>query len=156
MNSSLAVEGEITPSMSFDETATLSEEVGNARSSLHAAIEARKQTERDAQLLLNRIQLLRNEEAKALKNVAVTRTKVNQISSVKRDAAAREAERNQVERMREERSIQNQERNQYLREVSKAAREHSKQQAEQTKLRSAFETKQALQRRIDKTDFRVL
>ena len=92
MNSSLAVEGEITPSMSFDETATLSEEVGNARSSLHAAIEARKQTERDAQLLLNRIQLLRNEEAKALKNVAVTRTKVNQISSVKRDAAAREAE----------------------------------------------------------------
>lgn len=140
--------GDATPSVAHDETATLHDDVGNVRQSLHAAVDARKQTERDAQLLMNRIQLLKNEEMKALRSIAITRTKAAQLQSVKRDVAVRESERVRLERAREEQASVSQERNTYMRHVSRQARESSKKQIEHSKLKAAFETKQGLQRRI--------
>ena len=131
------------------EAAALGERVDSARVHLYSAVEARKQTERDAQLLANRIKLLKNEEAKALRNVAVTRTKASQIAAVKRESAARDAERVRIERERQKQVMVIQERNSYLREVARVSRENSLKQVQHSKLKAALDTKDIIRKTVE-------
>ena len=134
-------ENEVNISTPFDESATLSEVVTNVRTTLHSAIESRKQIDRDAQLLLNRIQLLKNEEAKAMKNIAITKARAMNVRAVKREAAIRNAERYEVERRRQMELLSTHERNLYLRESSRANRVVSLKEAHQSKIQAAYETR---------------
>ena len=134
--------------MSFDETATLTGFVVNARSSLHAAVDARKNAERDAQLLLNRIQLLKNEEARVLRHASIINARSVQLSEARREAEIRHIDRNRVVLQRKQEASKSLDRNQYLREVGKANREQSRKQVEDAKHRSALETRSTLQRKI--------
>jgi len=128
----------------FEDSATLSEVITSTRASLNQAVERRKQVERDAQLLANRIQLLKNEEAKAMMNIAITKARVSQTEAVRREAALREAERYNLDRKRQEEISLIQQRNAYLRDVSKANRESSIKQVQQAKVRSAIEMKSTI------------
>ena len=135
--------------ISYDETGTLNEVVLNTRSSLHAVVDARKEAERDAQLLLNRIHLLKNEEMKVMKQASLSNAKSEQLAAVRRDAAMREMERRRVELFQKEQASKSLDRNQYLREVGKANRELSKKEVEAAKQRVALETRLALQRKVE-------
>ena len=137
-------EKDVEISTPFDETCTLSDVVSNARVSLHTTIEARKQTQRDAQLLLNRIQLLRNEEAKAIKHIAVARHKAENMSFIRAAAAKREADRSEVERRRQLDLISAYQRNSYFREAAKANRAASIQEMKNMKQQAALETRSAI------------
>jgi len=137
-------ENDVNISTPFDESATLSEVVTHTRASLHSAIESRKQTDRDAQLLLNRIQLLKSEEAKAMKNIAITKARAMNIRVVQREAAMREAERHDVQRRRHIELLTSHERNSYLRESAKANRAVSMKEVHQHKIQAAYETRESI------------
>jgi hypothetical protein len=139
-------ENDVPFSISFDDSATLSEVVTSTRASLNHAVELRRQAERDAQLLANRIQLLRNEEVKALKNIAITKARASHLESIKREAAVREAEKFQIDRMRQQELVEIQQRNAYLREIAKANRHSSIKQVQQTKIQAAVETKAVIRK----------
>ena len=134
-------ENDVNISTPFDESATLSEVLTNTRTSLHAAVESRKQADRDAQLLLNRIQLLRNEEAKAMKNIAVTKARAMNVRTIKREAALREVQRVEVERRRQMELLSTHERNLYLRQSAKANRVVSMKEVQQNKMQAAYDTR---------------
>lgn len=132
-----------------DDSQTLSESIMNARSSLHETMKARKEAQRDVQLLLNRINLLKNEEAKALRSVAVSRTKANLLSDVKLLSQSRENEHKELRRLREAQASVNHERNKYLREVARVSREKSRTQLEKSRSVLAFESRKALRAQIE-------
>jgi hypothetical protein len=137
-------ENDVNISTPFDDSVTLSETVNNTRTSLHFAIEQRKQTERDAQLLMNRIQLLKNEEAKALKNIAITKARAMNTQSIKRESALREAERFEIERRRQSEFVSVYQRNSYLRDAAKANRAASFNELQKSKVQAAYETRAAI------------
>jgi hypothetical protein len=140
---------ENTGQLSIDDSASLSNDVENARFSLHAALDARKAAERDAKLLLNRINLLRNEEMKALKNIEITRAKAKNLANIKQDAIRRYSDKQRADDFRAERTSVGHERNNYMREVSKATRAYIRKQVEENNARKAYETRMELQRRIE-------
>lgn len=76
---------------SEDRTSTLQAELTNARARLHGILDARKQIQSDSKLLSNRIQLLRNEEQKAIKNIALNRAKANHLAAVRRGSDLRDS-----------------------------------------------------------------
>lgn len=129
---------------------TLNDTVMDSRVSLHSKVEARKQCERDAQLLANRIKLLQQEEEKALRSVELAKQKAIRLASVKYDAALREAEVLDADRAREEEKVAAKERNAYLREIEKASRLNSKQQLEQQNRRAAIESRIALRASVER------
>lgn len=128
----------------FDDSVTLSETVTNTRVSLHYAIEQRKQTERDAQLLMNRIQLLKNEESKALKNIAISKARAINTRTIQREAAVREAKRIEIEQRRHSEFVSVYERNSYLRDAAKANRAASVHELQKSKVQAAFETRSSI------------
>ena len=137
---------EVSPSASLQPQA-ISESghsVVNARAVLHSKVEARKQTERDAQLLANRIKLLQQEEAKTLRNIELSRAKAARLVAIKHDASMMEARLLEAERRREEEKLAAKERNNYLREIEKASRASTKEQIYERKRLSAMESKRAL------------
>ena len=136
-------------SIQIDDSESLSNDVENARFSLHAAVDARKSAERDAQLLMNRINLLKHEEIKALKNIEVTRTKAKTLANVRQDALQRQYNKQKAEASLETRASLGQDRNQYMREVSKITRAQIRKQVEEKNARLALDTRLELQRRVE-------
>lgn len=149
MNTTATLDEEQGVVLSYEESNTLSDSVGVARLSLHSTVKARKEAEKDVQLLMNRIKLLKTEEAKAIRNASIARMKANRISNVKRDAACREKERAEAENSKQILKAANHERTQYLRQVARISRENSRKQVEKSKLQQAIGTKTSLRKRIE-------
>merc|ERR1719502_1209266 len=87
------------------------------------AREARKQAELDAQMLANRIALLRQEEAKALKKIEVTRKKANEVKARQQAKQERESKRESHFEAKEMEIQKNLEKNLAMREANRAARD---------------------------------
>ena len=147
MNATATPDENNFPSSPVD-SVTVSESVGNARAQLHETVAARKEAQKDVQLLLNRIKLLKTEESKALRCAEITRSRANRLADLKSSFASREVERRQVLQFKEMQAAANHERNQYLRDVAKVSRENSRKQLEQSKLQAAYETRKALRKQI--------
>jgi hypothetical protein len=135
--------------ISIDDTNSLTNEVENARFSLHTAVDARKLAERDAKLLMNRINLLKNEESKALKNIELTRMKARMLAQAKSEAAVRESDRTRHNNEGLDRASLGQDRNQFFREVSKASRDQVRRQMMESKAKLALDTRLDLQKRVE-------
>merc|ERR1712137_478734 len=88
------------------------------------AKEARKQAELDAQMLANRIALLKQEEEKALKKINETRKKAQDIQARQVARQQREQKRLAHEEAKQTEIQRTMERNYSAREVSKATREN--------------------------------
>jgi hypothetical protein len=137
--------------ISIADSNTLTNDVENARLSLHEAVDARKAAERDAQLLINRINLLKNEELKALKNIEMTKAKVKTVTQVKLDVVRHELDQRINSQYRKEQTNCGLDKNQYAREVARANREQVRKQLLEEKARVAHETRLDLERRIEET-----
>jgi len=95
----------------------------SVRPTVTCAREARKQAELDAQLLANRIALLKQEEGKALKKIEETRKKANEVK-VRQQAKLERERKKEVHLQAKELEIQrNLERNSAMREGNRATRE---------------------------------
>lgn len=135
--------------ISLADSNTLTNDVENARFSLHAAVDARKAAERDAQLLKNRINLLKNEEVKALKSIELMRSQARTVKQIKSEAARRDSEARCSYQHQSEQTEFGLGRNQYAREVGRANRSQMRKQVLEEKARAAIETRLDLQRRIE-------
>lgn len=100
--------------------------VGGNRENLTAAKESRKRAELDAQLLANRIALLKQEEEKAWKKIEETRKRAGQIFDLRDQNEKKFLAKEQFyqEKWKSIRSAQAQ--NAYMRDKGKAAREATK------------------------------
>jgi hypothetical protein len=129
-------------------SAQIQGEVEHARSSLHAAVDSRKSAERDAQLLANRINLLKSEESRAQRLLAMNRERAKEAVNMRRFQLNQELEKKRALESRSVEASTGQERSNYIREVSKANRENIKAELAKSKARQAHETRRALQERI--------
>jgi len=112
------------------------------QANLAAAKEARKRSELDAQLLANRIALLKQEEEKAWKKIEETRKKAHKVTELRvqneqKSAAKEEAFRNKWDSIR---LAQNE--NQQNREKSRAVREAARNDLMEAKHSNAARSKQ--------------
>merc|ERR1719240_2517485 len=95
----------------------------SVRPTVTCAREARKQAELDAQMLANRIALLRQEEGKALKRIEETRKKANEVKARQQAKAERDLKKDAHLQRREMDIQKNLERNIAMRESNRAARD---------------------------------
>jgi hypothetical protein len=112
------------------------------QSNLAAAKEARKRSELDAQLLANRIALLKQEEEKAWKKIEETRTRVHKVTEVReqneqKSSAKEEFYKNKWDSIR---AAQNQ--NQQNREKSRAVRDAARNGLMEARQSNAARSKQ--------------
>lgn len=114
-----------------DKGASLSHTIGHAtdslavtsRSTLTAAKETRKKAELDAQLLANRIALLKQEEDKALKKIEDTQKRAREILELRTDNSSKFEEKEKHYKQRWETIRNAQLQNAYRRDKTKATRE---------------------------------
>jgi len=97
--------------------------VAMSRSTLTAAKETRKRAELDAQLLANRIALLKQEEEKALKKIEDTKKRANEIMHLRDANENKFQHKEQYYKQKWEGIRQAQVRNGYRRDQSRLARE---------------------------------
>jgi hypothetical protein len=140
MNSSLG-----SPTLGQD---NLEGEVRNARYSLHTAVDARKVAERDAQLLLNRINLLKNEEEKTRRMLAMKEAKERKLMEVRNSKLNLEFSY-QYEHHKGDSYASVQDKTQYLREMLKANRESARCELAQEKARIANNTRRSIQQKVE-------
>lgn len=125
---------------------SMSDIMAKSHVSLQSAMELRKQSERDAQLLSNRIKLLRQEESKAVRTIELARMKAARISAIRNDSAVRETMVYEAEKGRQQEKISSTERNRYIREIGKVSRESTKEQMQQARRRVAMEARATLRK----------
>lgn len=117
------------------------------RGSLGMAKEARRRAEIDAQLLANRIALLKQEEEKALKKINETKRKAEEYAKIRREAEARERQRLAIELKRQQDAEKTLERSRKQRELARDRKMHRVDNGSlmhQAKLSAARETKEVL------------
>jgi len=119
----------------------------------------RKKAEEDAQLLANRISLLKLEEKKALKKIEETRKKAKEIMELKQRNLERERQRELLKKQKEEEDMRKYLHNRALKESTKQSAENSKNQLLQ-KLKNDVEimkkTKRVILLTIQLLSFRIL
>merc|ERR550537_1424464 len=116
------------------------------QANLTAAKESRKRAELDAQLLANRIALLKQEEEKAWKKIEETRKRAQEITELRAQNEQKFAAKEQFYKAKWE-SIRNaQAQNQYDRDRAKAKREATKQYLMEKKTDNAQKTKEQSQK----------
>merc|ERR1719517_405325 len=93
------------------------------QANLTSAKESRKRAELDAQLLANRIALLKQEEKKAWKKIEETRKRANEITQLRSQNEEKFAAKEQFYKAKWESIRAAQTQNQYNRDKAKAVRE---------------------------------
>ena len=121
------------------------------RAGLGVAKEARRKAEIDAQLLSNRIALLKQEEERANKKIAETRKKADDIVKARQRSELREKQRQVVAIARAEEIQKNVEKAKSLREVIQTRRVEVLSNLQQVKRKVATETRAELQEQIEST-----
>merc|ERR1719218_197814 len=100
--------------------------VGDLRSNLTAARECRKRSELDAQLLANRIALLKQEEEKAWKKIEETRKRAGEIVSLRTQNERKFQEKEEFYKMKWESINRAQAQNAYMRDKGRQMRDNTK------------------------------
>ncbi|EEQ97737.1 conserved hypothetical protein [Perkinsus marinus ATCC 50983] len=130
-------------------TSQLQGEVSHMRATLTLAKESRKRSELDAQLLANRIALLKQEEEKAWKKIQETRRKAEQINTLRAENEAKMLAREEMHKKQRQATEAIQVRNASLKDKSRQQREASKSAVLETKrylVREGREEQMKLQR----------
>ncbi|KAF4743531.1 hypothetical protein FOZ62_006413 [Perkinsus olseni] len=104
-------------------TSQLQGEVSQMRATLTVAKESRKRSELDAQLLANRIALLKQEEEKAWKKIQETRRKAEQINTLRAENEAKVIAKEQMHKKKWEAARASQARNAFMKDKAKQQRE---------------------------------
>lgn len=112
------------------------------QASLTSAKEGRKRAELDAQLLANRIALLKQEEEKAWKKIEETRKRATEIQSLRAQNENKFAAKEQFYKAKWESIRDAQSKNAYNRDKAKATREATKQGLMENRAAQAMQTKQ--------------
>merc|ERR1719230_1393548 len=114
----------------------------SSQSNLTTAKEARKRAELDAQLLANRIALLKQEEEKAWKKIEETRKRASEITELRAQNEQKFAAKEQFYKAKWESIRAAQTQNQYNRDKAKAVRESTKQMLMDARATNATQTKE--------------
>eukprot|EP00929_Paragymnodinium_shiwhaense_P095886 TRINITY_DN57206_c0_g3_i2.p1 TRINITY_DN57206_c0_g3~~TRINITY_DN57206_c0_g3_i2.p1 ORF type:complete len:291 (-),score=102.69 TRINITY_DN57206_c0_g3_i2:259-1017(-) len=115
------------------------------QANLTTAKEARKRAELDAQLLANRIALLKQEEEKAWKKIEETRKRASEIQELRSQNEQKFAAKEHFYKTKWESIRAAQAQNAYNRDKTKAVREATKQGLQDARLANAHKTKQQSQ-----------
>lgn len=116
------------------------------QASLTSAKEARKRTELDAQLLANRIALLKQEEEKAWKKIEETRKRASEIMELRKQNEQKFAAKEHFYKAKWESIRAAQAQNAQQREKAKAIRDQTRQGLMEQKAQNAKSAKEASQR----------
>ena len=119
------------------------------RTGLGVAKEARRKAEIDAQLLANRIALLKQEEERANRKIAETRKKAEEMIKARQRSEQREKQRQLIAIARAEEVQKNAAKAKTLREVIQTKRAEVLTNLQQVKRNVAVETRAELQEHID-------
>jgi hypothetical protein len=112
------------------------------QTNLTSAKETRKRAELDAQLLANRIALLKQEEEKAWKKIEETRKRANEITELRDQNEQKFAAKEQFYKAKWESIRAAQTQNAYNRDKTKAVRDATKQGLMDARMANAHKTKQ--------------
>merc|ERR1712136_219851 len=112
------------------------------QANLTGAKEARKRAEKDAQLLANRIALLKQEEEKALKKIDETHKRAAEVTQLRSRNEQKHEAKEQLYKDKWTSIRVAQQNNELNRDKSKAMREATRQELLKQKLHSAERTKQ--------------
>ena len=112
------------------------------QANLTTAKEARKRAELDAQLLANRIALLKQEEEKAWKKIEETRKRANEITDLRNQNEQKFAAKEQFYKAKWDSIRQAQAQNSHQRDRAKAVREATRQGVYNARAENAHKTKQ--------------
>jgi len=124
------------------ESLTQSQMQGIHEANLTASKESRKRAELDAQLLANRIALLKQEEDKAWKNIEDTRKRANEITELRTQNEQKFAAKEHFYKAKWESIRSAQTQNAYNRDKAKAVREATKQGLMDARVTNAHNAKQ--------------
>eukprot|EP00928_Gymnodinium_smaydae_P046762 TRINITY_DN3117_c0_g2_i1.p1 TRINITY_DN3117_c0_g2~~TRINITY_DN3117_c0_g2_i1.p1 ORF type:complete len:279 (-),score=98.37 TRINITY_DN3117_c0_g2_i1:52-822(-) len=108
---------------------------------LTSAKESRKRAELDAQLLANRIALLKQEEEKAWKKIEETRKRANEITELRTQNETKFAAKENFYKAKWESIRSSQAQNAYNRDKAKAIRDATKQSLAEARVQNAQHTK---------------
>jgi len=117
----------------------------NMQANLTSAKESRKRAELDAQLLANRIALLKQEEEKAWKKIEETRKRASEITELRRQNESKFAAKENFYKAKWESIRSAQAQNSQMRDRAKALREQTKQGLLEHKHQNAQNTKKQSQ-----------
>merc|ERR1719456_220013 len=123
-------------------------ELTQLRSNLTAARETRKRSELDAQLLANRIALLKQEEEKAWKKIEETRKRAGEIVSLRQQNESKFQEKEEFYKMKWEAINRSQAQNAYIRDKSRQMRDQTKSALLETKKSAVRQAKGASQENL--------
>eukprot|EP00411_Alexandrium_monilatum_P031648 CAMPEP_0175364244 /NCGR_PEP_ID=MMETSP0095-20121207/18007_1 /TAXON_ID=311494 /ORGANISM="Alexandrium monilatum, Strain CCMP3105" /LENGTH=266 /DNA_ID=CAMNT_0016662185 /DNA_START=21 /DNA_END=821 /DNA_ORIENTATION=+ len=115
------------------------------QANLSAAKESRKRAELDAQLLANRIALLKQEEEKAWKKIEETRKRAQEITELRSQNEQKFAAKEQFYKNKWESIRAAQAQNQYNRDKAKAVRDATRSGLQESRAANAVKTKQQSQ-----------
>lgn len=115
---------------------------GQMQANLTSSKEARKRAELDAQLLANRIALLKQEEEKAWKKIEETRKRANEITELREQNEQKFAAKEQFYKAKWESIRAGQAQNAYNREKAKAVRDATRQGLLDARSSTAHQSKQ--------------
>jgi len=118
------------------------------QSNLTGAKESRKRAELDAQLLANRIALLKQEEEKAWKKIEETRKRAGEITTLRDQNEQKFAAKEQFYKAKWESIRSAQSQNQQNRDKAKAVREATQVGLLEARANNAYETKQQSQQML--------
>merc|ERR1719382_517358 len=118
------------------------EQPAEGQGNLTSAKEVRKRAELDAQLLANRIALLKQEEEKAWKKIEETRKRAMEITELRAQNEQKFAAKEQFYKAKWESILAAQTQNQYNRDKAKAVREATKQSLMDARAVNATKTKE--------------